>query len=97
MQVHGDDVAKRQDQSGGLALGRTDGAEDVGRAGSLIERCAGTCSPSCPAAGNLVLLTNSGFVGPPDLYLDARLLGFDGLQTGGEIFLKISCSSGFWP
>src|ERR1700709_979808 len=96
MQVHGDDVAKGQDQSGCLALGRADRAEDVGRPGPLVVRRPGTCPTPRPAAGDLVLLPNSGFVSPPDLYLDARLLGFDGLQTGWKVFLKMSCSSGFW-
>ena len=86
MQIHGDDVAEGQDQSCRLALGRTSCAEDVGRMGPLVVRCPGARPAPGPAAGDLVLLSNSGFVGPPDLHLDARLLSFDGLQTGWEIF-----------
>jgi hypothetical protein len=48
-----------------------------------------------PTPGDLVLLTNSGFVGEPDLYrsgLDA-LLARDFTQSGGETFLKFSIAS----
>ncbi len=38
MQRHGGGVAFRQDQPGGLALGRADGAEQPDRLGALIER-----------------------------------------------------------
>src|ERR1700748_1276246 len=60
MQVHHRGIAPRQDQADGLALLGTDGAEDVGRGGALVgRRRRATAGPS-PAAGDLVLLANSG-------------------------------------
>jgi len=38
MQVHRLGVAGRQDQGGTLAVFRADGAENVGRGGTLVER-----------------------------------------------------------
>jgi hypothetical protein len=45
MQAHRLGVAERQDQARGLALGRADRAEDVGRAGPLIVRRRRPCVP----------------------------------------------------
>src|SRR5512134_3417056 len=41
-----------------LGLMRTDGAEDVSRAGALIMRRRGARSALCPPPGDLVLLTD---------------------------------------
>ena len=50
--------------------------------------------PPCPTAGDLVLLADARLVGKPDFYgIDAFLLR-DGLQTGGETFLKSSIAIG---
>jgi hypothetical protein len=54
----------RQNETGPLALGRTDGTE--GRLGSLVARGRGTSSALGPAAGDLVLLTDPGLVGEPN-------------------------------
>lgn len=45
MSVHRVGVAPRQNEAYGLALGRTDGAEDVGPLGALVVRRAGAGSP----------------------------------------------------
>src|ERR1019366_1652988 len=92
MQVHRLGIAGGQDQSCTLALFRADGTEDVGRGGSLITGRTGTRAALRPAAGNLVLLTDTRLVREPDFYLVAveRFLTGDCIQTGGETFLKSS-------
>jgi hypothetical protein len=66
VQVHCLGIAGRQDQGRALALLGTDGAEDVGGSGALITRSARTRATLCPAAGDLVLLADPGFVCEPD-------------------------------
>jgi hypothetical protein len=92
VQVHRLGVASRQDQGRTLAFLWADGAEDVGRGGSLITGSAGAGAPLCPSAGDLVLLADTSLICEPDLYLVAvdRLLARDCLQTRGEVFLKSS-------
>ena len=92
MQVHRLGIASGQDQSCTLALFRADGTEDVGRGGSLIAGRTGTRAALRPAAGNLVLLTDTRLVREPDFYLVAveRFLTGDCIQAGGETFLKSS-------
>ena len=92
MQAHRLGVAVRQHQCGTLALAGADGAEDVGRRGALIMRRAGPTAAPGPAAGDLVLLADTGFVGEPDFYIgrcDVLRRG-DFFQAGGETFLKSS-------
>ena len=92
MQVHRLGIAGGQDQSCTLALFRADGTEDVGRGGSLITRRTGTRAALRPAAGNLVLLTDTRLVREPDFYPVAveRFLTGDCIQAGGKTFLKSS-------
>src|ERR1039458_8549822 len=68
MQVHRFGVAGGQDQSRALSLLRADGSEDVGRSGALISRSAWASAAFGPSAGDLVLLTNTGFIREPNLY-----------------------------
>lgn len=97
VEVHGGGVAGRQNEPCPLALMRTDGAEDVSRAGALIMRRRGARSALCPPPGDLVLLTDPGFILEPDLYPNARaLLARDLLQESGEVFLNVSASPIFW-
>ena len=89
MQLHRLGVALGQDQADRLAFFR---ADDVGRGGALVARRRGPRSTLGPAAGDLVLLSDAGFVGEPDFYivwLDA-LFARDFLQAGRETFLKSS-------
>ena len=92
MQVHRLGIASGQDQSCTLALFRADGTEDIGRGGSLITGRTGTRAALRPAAGNLVLLTDTRLVREPDFYLVAveRFLTGDCIQAGRETFLKSS-------
>ena len=86
VQVHRLGIASRQDERCTLAKRGTDGSEDVGGSGALIGRRRGPRSAS--ATGDLVLLSDPGFVGEPDLYrgrLDTLVLR-DLAQDGGEIF-----------
>ena len=95
VQVHRRRIAPGQDQPDSLALFGADGAENVGRGGALVAWCARPAAASCPAAGDLVLLSDPGFVAEPDLYVagrDAFVLR-DCVQTGGEAFLKSSIAS----
>ena len=96
VQVHALDRAARQDQASALPLSGTDGAEDVGRLGSLIFRRCGARAAFGPAPRDLVLLSNPGLVRKPDLErLAADRLG-DRLQAVGEVFLKASAACSFW-
>src|SRR5690242_15736112 len=92
VQVHHRGIAPGQDQTDGLALPGTDGAEDVGRGGALVGGRRRTAAAPGPAAGDLVLLTNSGLVGKPDLYVagsEAALLR-NRLHCRRPVFLKLS-------
>ena len=92
VQVHRIGVAGRQDQGRTVAFLWADGAEDVGRGGSLITGSAGAGATLCPSAGDFVLLAETSLICEPDLYLvdvDRLFLG-DCVQTRGEVFLKSS-------
>jgi hypothetical protein len=65
MRVHRRDVAAGQDKGCALAVLGADGAEDIGRGGALIVRRGG--ARTWPSA-DLVLLSDTGLVGKPDLY-----------------------------
>src|SRR6202167_5723553 len=94
MQRHGGGGASGQNERGALALGRADGAEDVGRAGALIARCRRPRAATGPSAGDLVLLSDPGFVLKPDLYgLAGSLARRDLRQVLGEVFLKAVAAS----
>ena len=89
MQAHGFRVAAGQDKARGLALSRTDGAEEEGRAGSLVTGRRGPTAAFGPPAGDLVFLTNPRFILKPNLYLFvAGDRGGNLRQLGGEVFLK---------
>ena len=92
VQVHRLGVAGRQDQGCTLALFRADGTEDVGGSGALVAGSAGARAAFRPAAGDLVLLADTGLVCEPDFYLvDVdRLLARDFVQARWEAFLKSS-------
>jgi len=53
--IHRIGAAPRQDEAGGFAPGRTDGAEDAGPFGSLVVRRTRPGSAFCPAPRNLIL------------------------------------------
>ena len=92
MQAHRLRVAVRQHEGRTFAFAWTDRAKDIGRGRALILRGRRPGSLSGPAARDLVLLPNSGFVSEPDLYR----VGCNALRTGnfrqsrGELFLKSS-------
>ena len=92
MQVHRLSVTGRQNERRALAVAWADGAKDIGGGGALIGRRRGPGAAPCPPPCDLVLLADARLVGKPDFYvagIDAFLLR-DGLQTGGETFLKSS-------
>ncbi len=97
VRFHGVGVAPGHDQASALALGRANRAEDVGPFGALV-----VCGPrpgaaSGPSAGGLVFLADTGFILPPQFYLDAgRERGADLVQFGREAFLKSSIARSFW-
>ncbi len=89
-------VAARQNEGRPDAALGTDGAEDVGRLGTLVAGRPGPGSSWCPAPGDLVLLADPRFVLPPEFYLGiGRERGSDRLQRGGEVFLKSSMANSF--
>src|SRR5260370_35845293 len=90
MEVHRREVAAGQDKGCALAVLGADGAEDIGRGGALIVRRGGPRPAPGPAPGDLVLLSDTGLVGKPDLYpgrMD-RLVTRDLVHNLGEAFLK---------
>ena len=87
MPLHGLGVAAEQNEGGADTARRADGAEYIGRLGALIFRCPGPAPLTCPAAGDLVLLTDPRFVLPPEFYRGVgRQLGADFRHFGGEVF-----------
>jgi hypothetical protein len=92
MQVHREAVAGGQDEARALAFLGANGAEDVGRTGSLILRSAGPRATLGPSACDLVLLADPGFILEPDFYLVGLDAFFarDFLQAAWECFLKSS-------
>ncbi len=87
MLLHRVGIAVGHDEAGALALCRTDGAEDVGPLGALIVRCPRARATLGPSAGELVRLTYSGFVLPPQLNLEVFCeLRADLSQPGGGAF-----------
>src|SRR3954469_2767897 len=97
VQAHGLRIASGQHQGRALTLLRADRPEDGDRTRPLIMRGAGPGASSGPAAGNLVLLADTGLVLPPQLDRGAlREARPDRFQGGGETFLKSSGASGFW-
>ena len=96
MRLHGVGIAPGHDQARALALCRADRSEDIRPFGALIVGRPRSGSALGPAAGDLVLLADSGFVLPPQLYLGSGREAFaDILQLGRKSFLKSSMASSF--
>ena len=85
--------AARQDKSRSFALSRADRAEDVGRGGPLVFRGCGAGAAFGPAPGDLVLLSDPGLIGEPDLERLAADRLPDLLQTGRDVFLKAATAA----
>ena len=80
--------ASGQHERRSFAKRGTDGPEDVGGSGALIGGRGRPRSTSGPATGDLVLLSDPGFIGEPNLYrgrLDTLVM-CDLCQDGGELF-----------
>lgn len=95
VQGHRCGIATRHDDRRPLALGRADGAEEIGRGGPLILRRRGPGAAPGPAPGDRVFLPDPGFILEPDLY--ALALGGarrELCQRGGEVFLNVVKASG---
>jgi hypothetical protein len=92
VQAHRFGIAGGQDQSHALALFRADGAEDIGRCGSLIPRSARASAAFGPPAGDLVLLADTSLVLEPNFYFAEvdRLFARDFIQARWGLFLKSS-------
>jgi hypothetical protein len=96
MSIHRLGIAPRQDQTDALALLRTDRAEDIGPFCALIVRRTWSCSAPGPAARDLVLLADAGFVLEPEFDLYARFETLaDRFDLGREVFLKASTANSF--
>ena len=98
VQVHRLGVAGRQDQGRALALFWADGTEDIGGGGALVTGRAWARATLRPAAGDLVLLSDTRLVLEPDFYLVAvnLLRARDLVQARGEVFLKSSIAPSAW-
>jgi len=90
MERHGCGVAERQDETCAGSLCRADRAEDVGRARALIVRRRWPRPAACPAAGDLVLLPDPGFM------LACGFVLRDLRQPRREAFLKVATASASW-
>lgn len=93
MQVHGGGVALGQDQGAADATRRTDGTEDIGRAGALVAGCRGARSPFRPPPRDLVLLADPGLVLPPELYGCAPASGNDPQSARGHLTQRVDFPS----
>ena len=92
MQLHRLGVAERQDKTGRLAERGADGAEDIGRGGSLIFQGKRARPAFGPAPSDLVLLADAGFVLEPQLEGLAAGRG-DVRQEVGDFFLKAATAA----
>ena len=89
MQLHCFGVGRWQHERCTFAMGRTDGAEQVGVLVALVGRLTGPRTLLRPQAGAAVLLPDTSFVLEPDF--NRRLLrqiGYMRLQRVGEVFLN---------
>ena len=96
MHAHRLAIATGHDDASALALGGADRPEDPGRGPALILGGRRPSPTPRPAAGELGLLADPGFILPPQLYGCA--LGeapSDLRQAGCEAFLKSAMSPGF--
>ena len=94
MQVHGMNIGTRQNKPSANTAIWTDGAEQIGRLVALIARGCGSAAAQSPDAGQAALLTNAGFILPPQLnWLALRGTGNDGGDKIGEVFLCASWAS----
>lgn len=95
MQVHRFGIGIRQDQSRADIATRTDSAEYVGPLTTLVARRGRAAAALGPNAGQRALLANPGFILPPkfDRFF-ARMLGDDGFDQIGKVFLCVSCAAG---
>jgi hypothetical protein len=98
VQVHRLGVAPGHDEACRLAFLGTDGSEDVGRGSALVVRSRWSGSSLCPATGDLVLLTDAGFVAEPDLYVGEIEAPFvrNLLRCSNEVFLNASIAPSAW-
>ena len=98
MHAHRLAVAPGHDDARSLAFSGTDRPKYPRRGAALILRRTGAGATPCPAAGELGLLADTGFILPPQLYRRSfRKPAGDLRQTGGELFLKTAISSGCCP
>jgi len=96
MGIHCLGIAPGQDDADAFAFLRTDRAEDIDPLGTLVVRRAGPCAAPGPAACDLVLLADAGFVLEPEFDLYARFETFaDRCDLGREVFLKASTANSF--
>ena len=92
VQRHRLGVTGRQDEAGSLAERGTDGAEDIGRGGSLVLQGKLSRPTFRPASRDLVLLTDPGFVLEPDFERLAGGFG-DRRQDVWDFFLKAATAA----
>ena len=92
VQRHGLGVAGREDETGRLAERGTNGAEDIGRGGSLILQGKRARAAFGPASRNLVLLADAGFVLEPQ-FKGLAAGGRDIGQEGWNFFLKATTAA----
>ncbi len=77
---------------------RADGTKYISTFVALVFWLAGPCAFFCPLVNDTILLSDPGFILPPDF--DGgfrRQVGYCGCQRLGKVFLKVSISAGSCP
>ena len=93
VQLHHGGIGARQNQAHGTVAGGAEGTEDIG---VLVTRIKGHRRPRAfgsPAVGTAAFLPDAGFILAPQFNSLAWVRGGDGLQLGGEFFLKDATAS----
>src|ERR1700730_14911141 len=94
MQGHSLAISRGQDESGPFSFGGADSSENISRCRSLIARRRRPGPALCPSPGDLVFLSDSGFVFAHIFYwFAAGLLSRNFLHDGGKVFLKAPAAS----
>ena len=94
MPVHRVDIGVRQHEPSAHPACWANGAEQIGPFVTLIAQRRGAAATLGPNAGQTALLTNTGFVLPPQLDRPAvRGRGDGGSNQFGKVFLCASCGA----
>ncbi len=96
MLAHRFKIDRGHDDPGTHAACRADGAEHIGPGVTTIARCSRSAAALCPHPGQRALLTDAGFILPPDFQRFAHRMGRQsGSDQLGKVFLCVSWAAIF--